>query len=648
MTNKECRILIVEDSSSDVELIEHELRRAKISFSSRRVETTEDFIKALHDFNPDIILSDYRLPTFNGSEALSIATQEAPDVPFILVTGALGEERAVEILKSGATDYVLKDRLSRLPHVVLRALREADEKVARKLAEKLLSASEANLRNIIEKHADGILVIDHEGIVRFVNPAAEIFFGRNADKLLGQPFGFPMTSGKITELDLLRNGGEIRTAEINVVETIWEGKNAYIASLRDVTEHKRILTELEQTRQQQLKLKDAFLSHVSHELRSPLTAIHQFITILLDGLAGDLNPEQREYMEIALKNIYQLQTMISDLLEITRAETGKLTIEPQCVSIATIVDETYSTLWKSAAAKGIVLTTEFQNDLPFVYADPARTKQILINLIDNGIKFTPENGAVTVRARIFEQDPNFLCISVTDTGCGISIEDHEKIFDRLYQTEHTIFRSRKGLGLGLYICRELVSRHDGRIWVESQQGHGSTFFFTLPTFSLARLITPILTPENLLKGSVALITFQVSSTLKTTLTKTNGDEIVFREVQNVLARCALPDRDVLLPQIAHGKSQKTTGYFFMVACADQSGAAVLVRRIQGQLALCKNLQNAPLDYVVSFSIIGISLEKDEIPAGRLVEEIVGKIESLIKSVTETDERIPPKGENLGS
>ncbi len=277
---------------------------------------------------------------------------------------------------------------------------------------------------------------------------------------------------------------------MNVVETTWEGENAYLASLRDVTEHKRILTELEQTRQQQLSLKDEFLSHVSHELRSPLTAIHQFITILLDGLAGDLNPEQREYMEIALKNVYQLQTMISDLLEITRAETGKLTIEPQCFSIAKVVDETCSTLKKSAAAKGIVLTADLQHDLPFVYADPVRIKQVLFNLIDNGIKFTPENGAITVRARISEQDPNFLCISVADTGCGISIEDHEKIFDRLYQTEQTISRSRKGLGLGLHICRELVSRHGGRIWVESQQGHWKYLFLHSADFFTGKVNHP--------------------------------------------------------------------------------------------------------------------------------------------------------------
>jgi len=643
MMEKELRILMIEDTATDAALIERDLRKAKISFISKRIETPEDFVKELHDFKPDLILSDYRLPTFTGLEALSIATKEAPDVPFILITGALGEERAVEILKSGATDYVLKDRLSRLPHAVLRALREADEKVARKRAEELLSASEATLRNIIEKNADGIIVVSHVGVVRFVNPAAETLFGRNAKKLLGHPFGFPIVAGEITELDFLRNGGEIRTLEMNVVETTWEGENAYLASLRDVTEHKRILTELEQTRQEQLRLKDEFLSHVSHELRSPLTAIHQFITILLDGLAGDLNPEQREYMEIALKNVYQLQTMIGDLVEITRAETGKLTIEPQCFSIARVVDETCGNLKKSAAAKGIVLSADLQKDIPFVYADPVRVKQVFCNLIDNGIKFTPGNGVMTVRARISEQDPNFLCCSVADTGCGISIEDQEKIFDRLYQAKQSISQSRKGLGLGLHICRELVSRHGGKIWVESQQGIGSTFFFTLPTFSLARLITPALTPENLLKGFVALITVQVSSPLQATLTNPGGNEIVFREVQSVLARCVLPDMDVLLPRIAHRKSGDI---FFVVACADRTGTEVLVRRIRGQLALCKNLQNASLDYAVSFTMIGIPSKKDDIPFGHLVEGIVGKIESLIRSVTETHDRIPPEERNF--
>jgi signal transduction histidine kinase/FixJ family two-component response regulator len=642
MTDKEFRILMVEDSPTDAELTEHELRRARISFSLRRVQTEEDFIKELHDFKPDIILSDYHLPTFTGSEALSIAAKEAPEVPFILITGALGEERAVEILKSGATDYVLKDRLSRLSHAVVRALQEADEKEARKRAEKLLSASEATLRNIIEKNADGIIVVSHNGVVCFVNPAAETLFGREAKKLIGNPFGFPIIAGEITEMDYLRNGGEIKTLEMNVVETTWEGENAYLASLRDVTEHKRILMELEQTRQQQLRLKDEFLSHVSHELRSPLTAIHQFVTILLDGLAGDLNPEQREYMEIALKNVHQLQNMISDLVEITRAETGKLTIEPERMSIAKVIDETCSSLKRGAAAKGIMLSVDLQENMPFAYADPVRIKQVLYNLIDNGIKFTPGNGVITVRARISEQDPDFLCCSVADTGYGISIEDQEKIFDRLYQAKQPISQSRKGLGLGLHICRELVSRHGGKIWVESRQGHGSTFSFTLPIFSLARLIAPVLTPENLLKGSVALISIQLFSPVNPGPTKTRSDEIILREVQNVLTRCILPDLDVLLPRMA---DRKTGDIFFMLACADQTGTEVLVRRIKGQLAYCKNLQETFPDYTVSFSIIKISPEKINIPSGHLADEIADKIESLTKEVTETHYRFLPKGKN---
>ena len=633
MIERELCILILEDAATDAELMERELHKANISFISKRVETAEDFVRELHDFNPDLVLSDYHLPSFDGLEALSIVTKGAPDVPFILVTGALGEERAVEILKSGATDYVLKDRLSRLPHAVLRAIREADAKAARKRSEELLSASEANLRNIIEKNGDGILVVNYDGIVRFVNPAAEILFGSAAESLLGQSFGFPIEIGKTADLVILRDGGEIRTAEMNAVETTWEGEHSYLASLRDVTEQKRISKELEQIRQQQLRLKDEFLSHVSHELRSPLTAIHQFVTILLDGLAGDLNSEQREYTEIALKNVYQLRAMISDLLEITRAETGKLTIEPQCVSIAKVVDETCSTLQKNAAVKGIVLTTDVPNNLPFADADPVRIKQILVNLIDNGIKFTPENGTIFVRARTFDQDPNFLCISVIDNGCGISPEDTEKIFDRLYQKEDRISGSRKGLGLGLYICRELVLRHGGKIWVESEIGEGSTFFFTFPVFSLAKLITPILTPQNLAKGSVALIAVEVSFRKKKVLTETDEDAFVLRKVATVLSRCVLPDMDVLMPRMAHGRSGNI---FCMVACADQRGTEVLVRRIQSQLALCTDLKNPSLDYAVSSTLVEIP----SIPFEHVVDDVVGKIEDTMRTVVEKSDRVP--------
>lgn len=499
----------------------------------------------------------------------------------------------------------------------------------RKQAEDLLLASEANLRNIIEKNADGIIVMNKDGIVRFVNPSAETLLGRKAEKLLGQSFGFSVVAGETAEINILRNGGEMRIAEVNVVETTWEGENAYLASLRDVTENERILKELEQTRQEQLRLKDEFLSHVSHELRSPLAAIHQFVTILLDGLAGDLNPEQREYMEITIRNVNQLQTMISDLLEITRAETGKLTVEPQRISIAKVVTETLKTLQKSTAVKSIVLSADIKDDLPFVYADPGRVQQILINLLDNSLKFTPENGTITVHAQIDDQDPSFLCVSVADTGCGISAEDTERIFDRLYQKESAISGSRKGLGLGLYICKELVSRHSGQIWVESQLGHGSTFFFTLPIFSLTRLIAPLFTTKNLLRSSIALFTIELFPVDKNVLKEIN--KLMLREVRDILQSCILPDLDILLPEMPYQKK----AIFFIVAFADHGGAKVLMQRIQSQLSLCKDFQNTCLNHEVSFTIFSIPSKGDNIPLEQLPKYVVKKIEGMIRNVTET-------------
>ena len=178
--DKELRILMLEDTSTDAELIERALRKDNISFISKRVETKEDFISGLRDFAPDLILSDFRLPTFDGLEALSITTKEFPDVPFILVTGALGEERAVEVLKSGASDYVLKDKLSRLPHSVLRAVREAEEKRERKKAEKalqesfmLISRGKREWESTVDSIPQLICLIDCQGCILRTNRVVE-------------------------------------------------------------------------------------------------------------------------------------------------------------------------------------------------------------------------------------------------------------------------------------------------------------------------------------------------------------------------------------------------------------------------------------------------------------------------------------------
>jgi signal transduction histidine kinase len=176
-------------------------------------------------------------------------------------------------------------------------------------------------------------------------------------------------------------------------------------ALRHAIERYRMQRETELLRTSQMQFKDEFLSHVSHELRSPLTAIYQFVTILLDKLAGELEPKQHEYLEIVLRNVKQLESMINDLLEVTRAQAGKLTIELQCTSATDAIRYTVNTLQGAAAAKGITLSADIGdplNPLPSLCADPTRIRQILIILVDNAIKFTPANGIVKVQARVPE------------------------------------------------------------------------------------------------------------------------------------------------------------------------------------------------------------------------------------------------------
>ena len=403
--------------------------------------------------------------------------------------------------------------------------------------------------------------------------------------------------------------------------------HALLRVLRCAIERQRMQVETDQVRRLQLQLKDEFFSHVSHELRSPLTAIYQFGTILADELAGAVTTEQRECLQVILRNVTQLQSMIGDLLEVTRAQEGKLTIDPQCTSVADAIAYTVKTLQGTARAKGIFLTFDAPAHLPFAYADPTRLRQILIILLDNALKFTKTGGLVSVRAQLLAKDPNFLLIEVKDTGGGISPDLTERIFERLSQGADNGRAGRKGLGLGLYICKELVTRHEGDIWVTSSP-EGSLFSITLPVFSLAHLLAPLLKNEEWPSDAVALVTVEIRSP--------NGwpskemREEFSRDTRGLLVRCLLPDMDVLLPRMA---ANGVGELFHIVAFADENGVAVLTKRIREQFRREKHSREAGLTLSASHKLLARPPAGAAVPGEELSVEMAATIESSIKLET---------------
>ncbi len=234
-------------------------------------------------------------------------------------------------------------------------------------------------------------------------------------------------------------------------------------AMRYAIERQALLRAVEISQKQQLEFKNQFLSHVSHELRTPLTCIHQYVTLLLDGLIGPISTEQGDHLKTVLKSVNQLHAMIRDLLEATRAESGKIRVEPRCVSLRELVQQAAAMLKPTAEAKKIGLEIAVDQRAPLVHADPDRALEVLINLLDNAIKFTPETGSVVVKAFMVETDPEWVYISVSDTGVGITPESKNLIFERLFQDPNASDSSRNGLGLGLFISREIVRLHGGRI-----------------------------------------------------------------------------------------------------------------------------------------------------------------------------------------
>ena len=405
-------------------------------------------------------------------------------------------------------------------------------------------------------------------------------------------------------------------------------------AVRYAIERQGLLRSLELMRKQQLEFKNEFLSHVSHELRTPLTCIHQFVTLVLDGLAGPVVPEQAEHLQTVLKSVGQLHAMIRDLLEATRAESGKMRIEPRCISIEDLIAQALSMMKVAADQKRIKIEAVVDSAIPLVYADPDRVLEVLINLIDNGIKFTPEGGAVTVKASMVETDPSAVYLSVSDTGRGISSGALPRIFERLFQDGDAVDGNRTGLGLGLYIAKEIITLHGGRMWAASEPGNGSTFSFHLPVYSLARLLGTAITEKGRLRPSFVL----VRAVLKPRTTPPRGNwKEACQLALELMRSCVYVDKDLALPPMA---SAGFTDTIYIVASTDMLRVPIMLTRIEEQMASLKPFQSAGTMTVSAEPIEGITVSS----AQTLEQQIQGVARRVEETILAGVAQRPPASE----
>ena len=355
-------------------------------------------------------------------------------------------------------------------------------------------------------------------------------------------------------------------------------------ALRYAVERQGLLRALEVTRKQQLEFKNQFLSHVSHELRTPLTCIHQYVTLLLDGLAGPIAPEQCDHLRTVLKSVNQLHAMIRDLLEATRADSGKLRVEPRCIDIGELIQQAVAMMRPTAAEKHVALEVGLDRSIPLVYADPDRGLEVLINLIDNGIKFTPPEGSVIVKASKVETDPTSVYLSVCDSGRGIPQESLPLVFERLFQDPEAVDGNRSGLGLGLYIAKEIVHLHGGRMWVASEPGSGSTFSFTLPLYCLPKLLLPVIALHGHLREAMVLVRVELTPNSKSL--RGSWRETCQRCLE-LLRRCIYVDKDLVLPPTGSSGPVET---FFVVASTDMKRVSIMMDRIREQVGSLPQLK----------------------------------------------------------
>lgn len=228
------------------------------------------------------------------------------------------------------------------------------------------------------------------------------------------------------------------------------------------------------------RLKSEFISNVSHELRTPLASIKEAVSLILDGISGEVNEKQKRFLTIASHNTERLANIIGELLDISRIEAGRMKLLKSSVSVPELTRSVFDMFETQAKEKDIGIINNTAENIPNIFVDKEKVTKILANIVSNAVKFTPRSGKVEISVGLYWSDRNFVEVSVKDSGIGIDKKDVPKLFHRFQQVDGSLTRRSGGAGLGLAISKEIIEMHGGKIWVESETGKGSKFAFILP------------------------------------------------------------------------------------------------------------------------------------------------------------------------
>jgi PAS domain S-box-containing protein len=490
------RVLIVEDSEDDALLMVRELRRGGYAPVFERVDSAEAMAAALERGPWDVVLADYALPRFSAPAALRLLKARGVDLPFIIVSGTIGEETAVAAMKAGAHDYLMKGHLARLVPAVQRELRDAADRRRRAAVEQALARQRDYTRLLIEGTNALVVGLDPAGRVTLFNRTAEAVTGYRREQVVGQDWFELLVPrsrypGVWTALRALLADGHPGDLEHPVVAAdgaerviAWRysvlregaGPAGLLAFGVDVTERRRMEQErlaLERAARQSEKLAalGTLAAGLAHELNNPIGIMSSRIELmLLDAERSGLPAGVREDLAVLHRQAQRVARITQGLLSFARQSTG----ERMPVELNHVVEETLLLAEKDMSKAGIRLVVRLQPGLPPIRGDANALQQVVLNLLTNARDAVEGRGEIRIETRMPAGRPEVVELVVSDTGCGISPEDLPRIFDPFFSTKP------RGTGLGLSITHGIVREHGGTIDVESAPGRGTRFVLAFP------------------------------------------------------------------------------------------------------------------------------------------------------------------------